>query len=96
MLNEIMNWNDDMLKIEAYTDCNDVYKSVVLKNKPEKPNQKWNQLSSLDMAAVRRFHQQGLINDVHWVPSEFMLCDTLTKLRKAPDELVNAITRAEF
>ena len=95
-LKEIMNWNDEMIKIEAYTDCNDVYKSVVLNNKPEKPNQKGDQLSSLDVAAVRKFHQQGLIDDVHWVPSELMLCDTLTKLGKAPDELVNAITRGEF
>mgnify|MGYP001297108246 FL=1 len=95
-LKEIMNWKDEMIKIEAFTDCNDVYKSVVLNNKPEKPNQKGDQLSSLDVAAVRKFHQQGLIDDVHWVPSELMLCDTLTKLGKAPDELVNAITRGEF
>ena len=95
-IKEIMNWGDEMIKVEAFTDCMDVYNAVAIKNKPDKPLQKGDQLSSLDIAAVRKYLQDGMIDDIQWVASEEQLCDTLTKLGKAPDNLVKAISEGEF
>ena len=95
-IKEIMHWGDEMIKVEAFTDCMDVYNAVAIKNKPDKPLQKGDQLSSLDIAAVRKYLQDGMIDDIQWVASEEQLCDTLTKLGKAPDNLVKAISEGEF
>ena len=51
-LKEIMNWGDAMIKVEAFMDCMDVYNAVAMKNKPNTAQQKGDQLSSLDVAAV--------------------------------------------
>ena len=54
---EIMNWTDDMVKVESFTDCNDVYQAVVKDNKPGTVNsaRMKDQLSCLDIAAVRKY-----------------------------------------
>ena len=95
-IKEIMHWGDQMIKVEAFTDCMDVYNAVAIKNKPDKPLLKGDQLSSLDIAAVRGYLQDGSVDDIQWVTSEEQLCDTLTKLGKAPDNLVKAVTEGEF
>ena len=94
---EIMNWTEDMVRVEGYTDCNDVYQAIVKNNKPEKGvHAKGDQLSCLDIAAVRKYMQQGIVHDVDWVPSGNMLSDPLTKMGASPEALVKAITTGEF
>ena len=96
-IKEIMNWDDEMIRVEAFTDCLDLYKSVVERNKAvNSATQKGDQLSSLDIAAVKRYMQENMIEDVQWLSTDLMLCDTLTKLGKAPDNLIEAITKGEF
>ena len=46
------DWGDAMIKVEAFTDCMDVYNAMAVKNKPNTAQQKGDQLSSLDVAAV--------------------------------------------
>ena len=52
----------------------DVYNAVAMKNKPNTAQQKGDQLSSLDVAAVRRYLQEDMIDDIQWVNTELQLC----------------------
>ena len=94
---EILNWEEDLISIEAYTDCMDVYKSIVEKNKADTAaTMKGDKLSALDIAAVKGYMQEKMIDDLQFVYSDMQLADTLTKLGKAPDALIKAVTEGEF
>ena len=91
-LNEIMNWKEDVIDVEAFTDCKDVYNAVVA----NKPYPKGDQLASLDVAAVKRYKELGMLTRFEWVNTELMLADTLTKQGKTPDNLIEVVTKGRF
>ena len=94
---EIMNWDKEMIKVEAYTDCNDVYQAVVVNNKPYKPAfKKGDSLAQLDVAAIRKYIQEGMVDIVDWVPSGLMLSDPLTKAGVNPEALIKAVTEGKI
>ena len=45
---QIMNWEPEMIEVEAFIDCNDVYKACNVANKPYK---KGDDLASIDVGA---------------------------------------------
>ena len=91
-INEIMNWEEDVIDVEAFTDCNDVYNAVVA----NKPYPKGDQLASLDVAAVKRYRELKMLDRFEWVNTELMLADTLTKQGKKADTLIDVVTKGRF
>ena len=72
---EIMNWKEDLVKVEAFTDCRDVYEALM----GTKATKKGDQLSCIDVSAVKRYMENDECLPVQWVPKEMQLADQLTE-----------------
>ena len=65
---EILNWEEDMIAIKAHTDCLDVYKSIIEKNKADTTaTMKGDKLSTLDIKAVKGYMQEKMIDDLQFI-----------------------------
>ena len=91
-IDEIMNWEEEAVEVEAFTDCKDVYNAVVA----NKPYPKGDQLASLDVAAVKRYKELKMLTRFEWINTDLMLADTLTKQGKPSDDLIEVMMKGRF
>ena len=90
---QMMGLPDEMLKIEAFSDCNDCVEAV---HSTKQVNGAKRDRARLDLAKIKQMLERGEVDTVSWVPTDYQLADPLTKRGRTKISMIQTLREGKF
>ena len=90
-LTQITGFPENLIKIEAFCDCNDTVEAI----RSTKQNNK-SVLVQADIAKIKQLVERKQVNTINWIPTQHQLADCLTKRGAATTAIKQTVVKGKF